>query len=220
MMLKPVRYSFVTASAKRARYNPSYSMSVLIPNRYQGKLIVVEGIDGSGKSTQLSLLSQWLRSQGICGRVQRMEFLPAGQADHAARQEEGDVHSHHLQPDPRHRFRRPAGGIHTAAAAGRSDRLRRPLRLHRLRPRRGARRQQQLGAQSVPLRHPAERRVLLSRSARCGAGAHPGRARRAEILRSRHGPRSQPQHRRELPHLPGPHSEGVRRPWRRRWAFT
>jgi dTMP kinase len=33
-------------------------------NRYRGKLIVVEGIDGSGKSTQLSLLSQWLRSQG------------------------------------------------------------------------------------------------------------------------------------------------------------
>ena len=38
-------------------------MPVLIPNRYPGKLIVVEGIDGSGKSTQLSLLGQWLRSQ-------------------------------------------------------------------------------------------------------------------------------------------------------------
>jgi dTMP kinase len=34
-------------------------------NRFKGKLIVVEGIDGSGKSTQLSLLSHWLRSQGL-----------------------------------------------------------------------------------------------------------------------------------------------------------
>ena len=40
-------------------------MPLLRPNRYRGKLIVVEGIDGSGKSTQLSLVSQWLRSQSI-----------------------------------------------------------------------------------------------------------------------------------------------------------
>ena len=39
-------------------------MPLFVPNRYKGKLIVVEGIDGSGKSTQLSLLSHWLRSQG------------------------------------------------------------------------------------------------------------------------------------------------------------
>src|SRR5262245_33477794 len=39
--------------------------SLFVPNRFKGKLIVVEGIDGSGKSTQMSLLSQWLRSHMI-----------------------------------------------------------------------------------------------------------------------------------------------------------
>src|SRR5512133_1195417 len=37
---------------------------LFVPNRHAGKLIVVEGIDGSGKSTQISLLSHWLRSEG------------------------------------------------------------------------------------------------------------------------------------------------------------
>ncbi len=33
-------------------------------HRFPGKLFVVEGIDGSGKSTQLALLHQWLQSEG------------------------------------------------------------------------------------------------------------------------------------------------------------
>jgi len=37
---------------------------MLQPNPYQGKLIVVEGIDGSGKSTQIDLLYKWLQSRG------------------------------------------------------------------------------------------------------------------------------------------------------------
>lgn len=37
---------------------------MLNPNTTQGKLIVVEGIDGSGKSTQIDLLYKWLLSQG------------------------------------------------------------------------------------------------------------------------------------------------------------
>src|SRR5260221_5339116 len=34
------------------------------PHPYKGRLICVEGIDGSGKSTQLILLERWLRSRG------------------------------------------------------------------------------------------------------------------------------------------------------------
>lgn len=34
------------------------------PHPYPGKLIIVEGIDGSGKSTQLILLHRWLLSRG------------------------------------------------------------------------------------------------------------------------------------------------------------
>jgi len=33
-------------------------------HRFPGKLFIVEGIDGSGKSTQLMLLHQWLRAEG------------------------------------------------------------------------------------------------------------------------------------------------------------
>jgi dTMP kinase len=34
------------------------------PHPYPGKLIIVEGIDGSGKSTQLLLLQKWLEAKG------------------------------------------------------------------------------------------------------------------------------------------------------------
>jgi dTMP kinase len=34
------------------------------PHQYPGKLFVVEGIDGSGKTTQLALLAKWLTARG------------------------------------------------------------------------------------------------------------------------------------------------------------
>jgi dTMP kinase len=36
----------------------------MTPHPYPGKLIIVEGIDGSGKSTQISLLHRWLLAHG------------------------------------------------------------------------------------------------------------------------------------------------------------
>ncbi|MGH7767764.1 MAG: dTMP kinase, partial [Candidatus Binatia bacterium] len=33
-------------------------------HRFPGRLFIVEGIDGSGKSTQLMLLHKWLESEG------------------------------------------------------------------------------------------------------------------------------------------------------------
>ena len=38
--------------------------SLSAPHQYPGRLFVVEGIDGSGKTTQLGLLAKWLKSRG------------------------------------------------------------------------------------------------------------------------------------------------------------
>jgi dTMP kinase len=40
-------------------------MALIEKHRYPGKLIVVEGIDGSGKSTQAQLMLKWLKSYGV-----------------------------------------------------------------------------------------------------------------------------------------------------------
>jgi dTMP kinase len=40
------------------------SPSFLIPHTYPGRLVAAEGLDGSGKSTQLQLLRYWLQAEG------------------------------------------------------------------------------------------------------------------------------------------------------------
>src|SRR5262245_38278335 len=49
---------------------------VLRHSPYPGKLIVAEGIDGAGKSTQISLLCDWLRSQGHAVRLSEWNSFP------------------------------------------------------------------------------------------------------------------------------------------------
>jgi len=51
----------MTRAAKKVR--PAHGL--LAEHGFPGKLIVVEGIDGSGKSTQAQLLQQWLRANHV-----------------------------------------------------------------------------------------------------------------------------------------------------------
>ncbi len=46
------------------RPHPIRNTLLKSPHSYRGRLIAVEGIDGSGKSTQLGLLDRWLRAHG------------------------------------------------------------------------------------------------------------------------------------------------------------
>jgi dTMP kinase len=53
-------------SANGAKSAPAVASKTLLetPHPFRGRLICVEGIDGSGKSTQLLLLERWLRASG------------------------------------------------------------------------------------------------------------------------------------------------------------
>src|ERR1700694_5228922 len=48
----------------------------LSEQRYPRRLVVVEGIDGSGKSTQLALLHEWLKSEGYAVKFSEWNSSP------------------------------------------------------------------------------------------------------------------------------------------------
>jgi dTMP kinase len=65
--MKPVRDEPLAQSPNGhppSAAKPARKSLLLTPHPYPGRLIAVEGIDGSGKSTQLMLLERWLRARG------------------------------------------------------------------------------------------------------------------------------------------------------------
>ncbi len=56
------------ASAPEPEYSQSFFGETLVgldPSELNGTLIVIEGMDGSGRSTQIALLQEWLESEGF-----------------------------------------------------------------------------------------------------------------------------------------------------------
>src|SRR5271165_3621400 len=70
--LAPVAVAEPTAPAKSSSADSEYSQSFfgetlvgLDPSELNGTLVVIEGMDGSGRSTQIALLQEWLESEGF-----------------------------------------------------------------------------------------------------------------------------------------------------------
>ena len=74
-----------------------------------GKLIVIEGTDGVGRSTQIRLLKEWLEQQGHAVLDTGLVALRAGGQEHQARQGRPHAGAHHAEPFLHHRFCRPPG---------------------------------------------------------------------------------------------------------------
>src|SRR6202790_5240759 len=52
-----------------AQYFYGEALVGLDPSQITGSLIVIEGMDGSGRSTQIALLQEWLESKGFAGQT-------------------------------------------------------------------------------------------------------------------------------------------------------
>ena len=108
-------------------------------DKLAGKLIVVEGADGSGRSTQIARLVKWLEASGHA-TVQvglKRSTLVSEELEQA---QHGTYVAHDAESFLRDRFRRPVGEYDSSCAPSRVHGVGRSLYLHVDGPRSGARR--------------------------------------------------------------------------------
>ena len=156
------------------------------------------------------------RNRRVPDSFHGMEFVAAGEVRHATRQAAAAADAHDVFAAARGRFCRSLRAPNSAAAARRLPGAGRPLHLHRLCARRGARLLAALAAESLQLRARSGHHLLFPRAARCGGEPDCGRPAEAEILRSGDGPGNFAGSGRKLPHFPGTDSERTTTPWSNR----
>src|SRR2546426_10675399 len=132
-----------------------------------------------------------------------MEPLRTRQGAPPAGKEDKNPDTAHVYPSAPPRFCEPPVPPDLAAAQGRHGGPRRPVHVHGLRQGCCARRLPDLGAPPVQLCREAGPRLILPRADR-GVPRPPADwyPRRAEVLRSRHGPRVEPERGGELQDFP------------------
>ena len=182
-----------------------------VPSRaYPGALIVVEGTDGSGKSTQLYLLKRWLEIGGY--RLHFTEWNSSPLVKSATRR------------GKQRRLLTPTtfSLLHAADFADRCERQIMPLLqgdylvladryIYTAFARDAARGcPATLAAKSLPVRAGSGHYLLFSRAAGRSGASHPKRAPQTEILRSGNGSGPVVRPRGEFPVVPGAHPRGVR----------
>jgi hypothetical protein len=138
-----------------------------------------------------------------------VELLDPGPRGHAQGEEAPTPHPDHVQPHPRHGFRRPLRTPDPASSARRLFGPVRPIHLHGLRPGRGARLRPGLAPKALRVRPHPRSHALFSTPSQRRAGADPGRQTAAQVLRGRHGPGVEPRHYGELSDLPGTGPWGI-----------
>src|SRR5437879_4029646 len=84
-------------------------------HRYPGRLFVVEGTDGSGKSTQLQLLYQWLKAEGYPVFFSEWNSSPLVK-DTTRREEATPVHARDIFIAARHGLCRSHRARHRSAS--------------------------------------------------------------------------------------------------------